>query len=81
MTERPGLDGTADQHGLVFCSGSTQGQEERWPKMQQESRPEAPLTGPLLSRCSLQRFHLTMQPWRNRAGWNSLFIVNLLPNC
>lgn len=30
-TQWPGSDGTADQCGLVFCSGSTQGQEEvKW---------------------------------------------------
>lgn len=30
-TQWPGFDGTANQCGLVFCSGSTQGQEEvKW---------------------------------------------------
>lgn len=101
-TQWPGFDGTADQRGLVFCSGSTQRQEKvkrantilvkvTWTKQNILLHPFDGLpafllsfslevdedaagvqTGDVVDNSSViqmvsPRFHLAMQPSRNRA--------------
>ncbi|CAO2608682.1 RNA-binding protein 8A [Lemmus lemmus] len=61
-----------------FVRGSTKGQEERWPKTKQESRPET-LIDPLFPRWS-PRDHLVILPCINRARVELVFIFNFLPN-